>query len=591
MGCGGSTDGYRQHNKVANSYHDRPQQQRRQHNKYADDDSGSEDDDRRRRRHNKSAGKHGSAASTAGAAGNDNFTEENEASHEVAILKKGKVVGWVDCVLLQSDEAAQIRKFEKEMPKKRVRILDSDGAREENIIGKEIYVEAKHVRDKMPVYSAPKEELKERHIGDPYDRGYCEIREEVIALLRQSKNIKACKRLAKELEENNKLWYGGAEAMRKEREEAGEHDELLDEDDHGFLYAQTKLTVSYLPSPNRLLEWRAGIRGPANTPYAGGIFILLIEFVEEYPFAAPKIQFTTPIFHPNISQRGKICLNTLTEKQEWTPMMNVESLCLSIITLLQAPNVEDPLNVHASNMLEKKPAEFEKMARDWTRKYAMNRGKGRYELTNKAIKEGGSTASHGTTVVHPAKSGMAASSRNDAASNDGRVGAGNRVANTPNSTATNPRPVPISQNTMRGMTLKELQEEQQKQRELQQEQQQQQQQQQQQGSSQRRQQQQYGNEEQQYNSQHSRQQQRDQGQQQQQQHRATGRGTGANNPPPSSHGNKNSKPKFVTESIAEDPMACYQTDSKGRVLTDEEALKKVMMQSAGRGEKMRRTRN
>jgi len=42
-------------------------------------------------------------------------------------------------------------------------------------------------------------------------------------------------------------------------------------------------------------------------PYDGGIFNFSIVFPTEYPFKAPKITFTTKVYHPNISEKGEVC--------------------------------------------------------------------------------------------------------------------------------------------------------------------------------------------------------------------------------------------------------------------------------------------
>ena len=49
-----------------------------------------------------------------------------------------------------------------------------------------------------------------------------------------------------------------------------------------------------------LFQWTAVLQGPAESPYAGGLFSMDIQVPSEYPLAPPLIKFTTPICHPNI---------------------------------------------------------------------------------------------------------------------------------------------------------------------------------------------------------------------------------------------------------------------------------------------------
>jgi peroxin-4 len=44
-----------------------------------------------------------------------------------------------------------------------------------------------------------------------------------------------------------------------------------------------------------LLRWKAWIRGPDETPYAGGVFELAITCSNEYPLAPPTIKFVTKV--------------------------------------------------------------------------------------------------------------------------------------------------------------------------------------------------------------------------------------------------------------------------------------------------------
>ena len=90
-----------------------------------------------------------------------------------------------------------------------------------------------------------------------------------------------------------------------------------------------------------LFHWEATILGPEKTVYEGGIFQLNILFPANYPFKPPKIKFNTTIYHPNINSSGGICLDIL--KDNWSPALTISKVLLSICSLLNDPNPDDPL--------------------------------------------------------------------------------------------------------------------------------------------------------------------------------------------------------------------------------------------------------
>ncbi len=122
------------------------------------------------------------------------------------------------------------------------------------------------------------------------------------------------------------------------------------------------------PVNDNLYNWEAIIFGPSGTPYENGVFKLSIHFPTEYPFKPPKTTFSTKIYHPNIDSSGSICLDIL--KDRWSPALTLSKVLLSICSLLDDPNPNDPLSPDVANEFKNNHSLFLQNARTWTQKYA-----------------------------------------------------------------------------------------------------------------------------------------------------------------------------------------------------------------------------
>lgn len=119
---------------------------------------------------------------------------------------------------------------------------------------------------------------------------------------------------------------------------------------------------------NDIYHWNAVIIGPEGSPYYGGMFNLNIVFPVDYPFKAPKVTFQTKIYHCNVNSNGSICLDIL--KDNWSPALTISKVLLSICSLMDDPNPNDPLMPDIAHLLIKDKAKHNEIARIWTRDYA-----------------------------------------------------------------------------------------------------------------------------------------------------------------------------------------------------------------------------
>lgn len=155
------------------------------------------------------------------------------------------------------------------------------------------------------------------------------------------------------------------------------------------------------PKAGSLFEWEAIIIGPAETPYAGGVFSLDIVFPANYPFKAPAIVFRTRIWHCNVNSSGAICLDMCVEncaecavfqtsathrvfipafswlsvcrslRDNWSPGLTISKVLLSLLSLLASPNPDDPLVKSIALLLLRDPVEHDRIAAEWTRQFAL----------------------------------------------------------------------------------------------------------------------------------------------------------------------------------------------------------------------------
>jgi len=67
-----------------------------------------------------------------------------------------------------------------------------------------------------------------------------------------------------------------------------------------------------------------------NTPYNKGAFKVQIDFPVEYPYKPPKITIKTKIYHPNVDEKGQICMPIITPENR-KPATKIEHLLILLL--------------------------------------------------------------------------------------------------------------------------------------------------------------------------------------------------------------------------------------------------------------------
>ncbi|XP_018468620.1 ubiquitin-conjugating enzyme E2-17 kDa-like [Raphanus sativus] len=122
------------------------------------------------------------------------------------------------------------------------------------------------------------------------------------------------------------------------------------------------------PVGDDIFHWQAAIMGPTDSPFAGGVFLLSVQFPPNYPYGPPEVSFLTKVYHPNIDSDGNIWIDILRE--QWGGAL-ISKVLLSICALLTDPNPDDPLVPEIAHIYKTDRAKYETTARSWTEEYAM----------------------------------------------------------------------------------------------------------------------------------------------------------------------------------------------------------------------------
>lgn len=92
------------------------------------------------------------------------------------------------------------------------------------------------------------------------------------------------------------------------------------------------------------------------------------------------MHFLTKMWHPNIYEDGKVCISILhppgtdefnlqeTAEERWRPILGVEQILVSVMSMLNDPNIESPANLDAAKMFRDDLQAYKKKVRNLTQR-------------------------------------------------------------------------------------------------------------------------------------------------------------------------------------------------------------------------------
>ncbi|KAM7283105.1 uncharacterized protein LOC8034341 isoform X2 [Ixodes scapularis] len=130
--------------------------------------------------------------------------------------------------------------------------------------------------------------------------------------------------------------------------------------------------IGAVPLDPLCCHWQAAITGPQDSPYEGGQFLLFVQIPSKYPMKPPIVKFITKIFHPNVSRHGDIGIDSI--QHNWSLALTISKVLISIQSLLTDPYCHVCMEPEVGRLYQEDRPGFERTARLWTIRYAMNGG-------------------------------------------------------------------------------------------------------------------------------------------------------------------------------------------------------------------------
>lgn len=83
----------------------------------------------------------------------------------------------------------------------------------------------------------------------------------------------------------------------------------------------------------------------------------------------PQVTFRTKIYHPNIDEKGQVCLPIIFA-ENWKPSTRTDQVIQALVALVNDPELDHPLRTDIAEEIQKDRSKFLQNAENFTKKFA-----------------------------------------------------------------------------------------------------------------------------------------------------------------------------------------------------------------------------
>ncbi|CAF4817488.1 unnamed protein product [Rotaria sp. Silwood1] len=112
---------------------------------------------------------------------------------------------------------------------------------------------------------------------------------------------------------------------------------------------------------------------PQSEIYNQAAFQIELKLPAEYPHKAPGVRFTTPIYHPNVSDDGKVCIEMFGSSGSYKPTTTLVDIVNAVVDRIDKPDSDHVLNQDIATEYLSNRAVFDQKASEMVKKHGLPR--------------------------------------------------------------------------------------------------------------------------------------------------------------------------------------------------------------------------